>query len=190
MSTSDHLPAVWARLDVPAGLGLGTLVAGPQGYHLEGSETVADHGQRFACRFTVRADLAWVCTAAHVEVVTELGSRELGMRGQGGQWVVDGHVAPSLSGCVDVDVAATPLTNTLPIRRLGLSPGEFRDIAVAWVDVPNLQVRRMTQRYTRLGPSAGRERYEYRDPHHGIFELSVDRDGVVVDYEGLARRVT
>ncbi|MBB4935062.1 hypothetical protein F4561_005956 [Lipingzhangella halophila] len=190
MSASNDFPAVWTRLDVPAGLGLGTLVAGPEGYRLEASETVANHSERFACRFTVCTDLAWVCSEARVEVVTEFGTRELGMTGKGGHWTIDGNPAPALTGCVDVDVAATPLTNTLPIRRLGLEPGEHRDITVAWVDVPSLQVRRMVQRYTRLGASDGRERYQYRDPHHGSFELSVDRDGVVVDYAGLAMRVT
>ncbi|RNL85850.1 putative glycolipid-binding domain-containing protein [Halostreptopolyspora alba] len=190
MSASNHLPAVWTRLDVPAGLGLGTLTAAPGGYRFEASETVAGHAEHFACRFTVRTDLAWVCSEARVEVMTGFGARELGMTGRGGHWSVDGHPEPSLDGCLDVDVAATPLTHTLPIRRLGLTPGESRDITVARIDVPSLRVWRVVQRYTRLDTSAGRDRYEYRDPHHGSFELTVDRDGVVLDYEGLARRVS
>ena len=31
-----------------------------------------------------------------------------------------GEVIPALSGCLDVDISATPFTNTLPIRRRGL----------------------------------------------------------------------
>ncbi|WP_046470798.1 putative glycolipid-binding domain-containing protein [Allosalinactinospora lopnorensis] len=190
MSASNDRPAVWARLDVPAGLGLGTLIADLDGFRLEGSETVADQRDRFSSRFTVRADLAWVTSEVRVEVLSERGAQVLELIRRGEHWRLDGRPAPSLSGCVDVDVAATPLTNTLPIRRLGLQPGEFRDIPVVWIDVPSLQVRRVVQRYTRLGSAEGRERYEYSDSEHGAFALTVDNDGLVVDYQGLATRVS
>lgn len=191
MVASNAHPAVWTRTDTDQGLGLGALFAEPDGFRLEASETVADGGDRFSCRFTVHTDLAWVTRTARAEALSGDGvlEMELELSGKGGHWTVDGRRAPQLDGCTDVDVAATPLTNTLPIRRLGLRPGEFRDITVAWVDVPNLRVHRMTQRYTRLPANAGTDRYEYRDPTYGSFELTVDRDGLVLDYEGLARRV-
>jgi uncharacterized protein len=82
---------------------------------------------------------------------------------------------------------AAPLTNTFPIRRLeSLAVAEQRTLPVAWVDVPTLQVTRVEQTYRRLAP----DRWQYSDPTHGAFELSVDDDGSVVDYEGLASRVT
>jgi hypothetical protein len=41
-----------------------------------------------------------------------------------GTWTgPDGRVMPHLEGCEYVDIAETPFTNTLPIRRLGLAPG-------------------------------------------------------------------
>ncbi|MBB6174647.1 hypothetical protein HNR23_004707 [Nocardiopsis mwathae] len=190
MSASNDHPAVWSRLDVSEGLGLGALIAEPDGFRLEATEVVVDRGTRYSCRFTVRADLGWVTRAVRVEILSGDGVRTLALESKGTHWLRDGAPAPELEGCVDVDVASTPLTNTLPIRRLGLRPGESRDIAVAWIDIPDLRVRRVTQRYTRHQSAEGRGRYVYRAPDHGSYELTVDRDGLIVDYEGFAARVT
>jgi hypothetical protein len=89
--------------------------------------------------------------------------------------------ADRLAEAVDVDLAGSPLTNTLPLRRLG----SFVDtkITAAWVLLPSLAVVASEQVYTMLGP--GRVRYA-----SGSFaaELSIDEDGFVVRYEGLAQR--
>lgn len=96
----------------------------------------------------------------------------------------DGVERADLAGCVDVDITLTPFTNTLPIRRLGLAPGESADLRLAYVDVePTLTVRAADQRYTRLGPGS-EVGYRYQS---GSFtaDLQVDHDGVVTDYPGL-----
>jgi hypothetical protein len=90
-----------------------------------------------------------------------------------------------------VDIQVTPFTNSLPIRRLGLETGQSADIRVAYVPVPELDVRPAEQRYTCLdapGPAGGRYRYE------GLFrdftaELPVDGDGLVLDYAETFRRI-
>jgi len=89
---------------------------------------------------------------------------------------------PDLDGCVDVDIAITPLTNTLPIRRLNLAVGESANIEVAYVSVPEFAVKRASQRYTRT--EAG---YRYES---GSFtaDLEVDADGLVTTYSDLWRR--
>jgi hypothetical protein len=86
-----------------------------------------------------------------------------------------------LADAFDVDLAGSPLTNTLPLRRLGF-PAEAK-ITAAWVLLPSLAVVASEQVYTSLGP--GRVRYA-----SGSFaaEVSVDEDGFVVRYEGLAQR--
>ncbi len=102
------------------------------------------------------------------------------------RWSRDGSRAPDLDGCTDIDIAATPLTNTFPINRLaGLAVGASVTSSVTWVDVPELGATRVDQTYRRLAP----RRWEYSDQRHGAFELSVDDDGLVVDYTGFATRV-
>ena len=90
-----------------------------------------------------------------------------------------------LAGALDVDIAATPFTNTLPIWRLGLGIGESADIVTAYIDVPALTVQSDPQRYTRLDERS--YRYESRDSGFAR-DITVDDAGFVVDYPGLFRR--
>jgi uncharacterized protein len=93
---------------------------------------------------------------------------------------------PAVAGCLDVDLAFTPATNILPLRRLSLAVGESREMTAAWVRFPDLSVEPLAQRYTRLDER--RVRYESRD---GSFtaELEVDELGLVVRYKPLWERV-
>ena len=91
-----------------------------------------------------------------------------------------------LAEAYDLDLAASPLTNTLPIRRLGLltaPPGRRHTITAAWVLVPSLAVVPSEQEYTVL--DGGQIRYS-----SGRFaaDLTVDWSGFVVNYPQLARQ--
>lgn len=90
----------------------------------------------------------------------------------------------TLQGAVDIDLGLSPLTNTLPIRRLSILAGPIGkavSIVAAWISVPDLGVRAPTQGYTPLG--SGAVRYT-----QGSFtaDLAIDLEGVVTDYPGLA----
>jgi uncharacterized protein len=93
---------------------------------------------------------------------------------------------PSVAGCLDVDLAFTPATNILPLRRLDLAVGESREVTAAWLLFPDLTVEPLPQRYTRLDER--RVRYESRG---GAFtaELEVDELGLVMRYPPLWERV-
>src|SRR5579859_5464123 len=105
-----------------------------------------------------------------------------------------GEVIPALSGCLDVDISATPFTNTLPIRRLQLKPGMSVTLKMVYISVPHLQVSVVEQRYTclEITPTLGRYRYESLENGVSWFsaELPIDSDGLVLDYPGLFRRVS
>jgi hypothetical protein len=58
---------------------------------------------------------------------------------------------------------------------------------VAWVSAPALTVRPMRQGYTRLADR--RYRFENLDGTGFRADLTVDEQGVVVDYDGVFRRV-
>jgi hypothetical protein len=57
-------------------------------------------------------------------------------------------------GCEYVDISETPFTNSLLIRRLGLTPGESADISVAYFDGNQLQPCPEPQSYTCLESNA------------------------------------
>ncbi|HEV2238134.1 MAG TPA: putative glycolipid-binding domain-containing protein [Ktedonobacterales bacterium] len=97
---------------------------------------------------------------------------------------------PALDGCEDIDITVTPFTNTLPIRRLALAPGESREILVAYVSVPELTVRPVRQRYTHLAQTDSGGTWRYEGLESGFrADLTVDADGVVLDYPGIWRRI-
>lgn len=77
----------------------------------------------------------------------------------------------------DADLESSPSTNTLPIRRLALAPGDTRAVAAAWIRFPSLEVQRLDQSYERLDE----RRYRYRS---GLFtaDLVVDDDAIVLQY--------
>ncbi|MEU3459315.1 putative glycolipid-binding domain-containing protein [Streptomyces sp. NPDC006733] len=114
------------------------------------------------------------------------GTAELDLRREpDGRWTVNGQPAPELDGALDCDLGLSPLTNTMPVLRHALQhrPGE-RDFLMAWVHVPDLVVRPNRQTYTHLGA----ERVRYASGTYRA-DLTLDADGLVVAYPGLARRM-
>lgn len=108
-----------------------------------------------------------------------------------GRWSTSaGEPLSSLDGCIDVDISVTPFTNTLPIRRLGLSAGQSAELLVAYVAVPELELKPMRQRYTCIELNAQAGLYRYESLASGFSaELPIDADGLVLDYPGIWRRV-
>jgi hypothetical protein len=107
--------------------------------------------------------------------------------GEGRWWTDEGKRVHALAGAIDVDFSASPFTNTLPIRRLDLGEGEAADIVAAYVRFPDLATFPDRQRYSCL--EAGRlYRYEALDGEFSAV-IEVDERGLVVNYEGLFRRI-
>jgi uncharacterized protein len=92
----------------------------------------------------------------------------------------------TLHGLVDVDLGFSPVTNTLPIRRLEPAIGEAIAVTAAWVRFPELTVEPLSQRYIRLAE----RRYRYESAGGAfVAEIEVDDLGLVTTYEGGWRRI-
>lgn len=145
----------------------------------------------FRLRYRLKCDGSARVRAAEMRLWPGDGERDATLLSDGaGRWTDGrGRPLPALDGCLDLDIAATPFTNTLPIRRLGLRPGSAAEIAVAYVSVPDLRVTRARQRYTCLRAEGGGSVYLYENVDNGFrAELPVDADGIVRDYPGQWRR--
>jgi hypothetical protein len=104
-----------------------------------------------------------------------------------GAWTLDGERAPELEGALDCDLAFSPLTNLMPVRRHRLHESDgSHDFAMAWVSVPDLAVHRSPQRYVHHRP--GVVRFASLDSDFTA-DLELDADGLVVRYPRLAERV-
>jgi uncharacterized protein len=143
-------------------------------------------GRPLRLSYSVQCDEAWRVRSVDVEI-HEGGRVHLVADGQGRWRTGSGEKMETLAGCIDVDIRATPFTNTLPIRRLGLVPGESRDLSMAFIDVPRLDVRAVEQRYTCVEASAHGGVYRFESGSFSA-DLTVDRDGLVIDYPGGWRR--
>ena len=189
MATTDVLWAAWngrglehLRLQVEAGgVRADSLII-----------AVDDAGRPYRARYRIDCDGDWTVRRARIELL-EGPPRALDLRADGhGRWTdgVTGAAMP-LDGCMDVDVYPSPLTNTLPIRRLP-DPIVSRPVAieVAWVVLPELTVRVARQEYTLLARGADGARWRFRSLDSDFtVELDVDRDGLVRDYPDIARRL-
>jgi len=138
-------------------------------------------GRPVRLSYLIRCDSAWRVRAVKVEVLPRGPKLHLLSDGVGAWCDELGSELPALNGAIDVDISLTPFTNTLPIRRLRLDPGESRALRVACVDAPSLSLSVAEHRYTCLASDADGGRYLFES---GTFraDLAVDQDGLVLDY--------
>jgi hypothetical protein len=181
---------IWQALEWP-GLEHVVVSADAGGFRAGGQLVVGPPVGPASVSYQLSCDASWRVTGLTISAASAAGSRTLTLSAdQHGHWLADGRPLPDLDGCTDVDISLTPLTNTLPIRRLAWPQGSPQDVDVAYVSAPDLTVRRASQRYTQLknGLTDDAALYRYES---GSFkaELTVDGDGFVSDYPGLWRRV-
>jgi hypothetical protein len=87
--------------------------------------------------------------------------------------------------CIDIDLGFSPLTNTLPLRRLRPRVGSRVETTAVWIRFPELDVQPLRQRYYRQ--SLQEVVYESLTGFQAT--LSVDAFGYVIRYDDLWERV-
>ncbi|RZT83528.1 hypothetical protein EV383_0333 [Pseudonocardia sediminis] len=150
------------------------------------------------CVFTASYRLAVGDDGAVQRLVVDAASaeREKSLtinRSADGDWLVDdgsGNTRLSVGGALDVDLAFSPVFNTIPIRRLDLHREESQHtIPVAFVSLPDLTVELAEQTYRTVSAGAGGAPAVVGFSAGGFAaEITVDDDGLVLDYPGIARR--
>lgn len=182
---------VWSRINTP-GLELLDLDLDSNGARFRSAVIDADPAAPFRIAYSIETDADWRVRRL---IIHDIGDDEralkLGTDGAG-HWVdASGQRLPDLDSCIDIDLTATPATNTLPIRRLDLQPGESATITAAWVQFPEMTIRPSPQRYTCLARyDSGDGRYRYEGLESGFtVELPVDANGIVRDYGEIWQRL-
>jgi hypothetical protein len=114
-------------------------------------------------------------------------------RSEDGVWLIDHgdgtQQRSTFDGAIDVDVSGAVTFNALPIRRLGLhrEAGEF-ELPVLMVSLPSLTISVVSQTYRTISIDDHGSVINYSDPDHGA-DLTVDRDGMIIDFPGRAHRI-
>ena len=162
----------------------------------------------YTCRYEIVTDDTWATARCEVTVEGAGFLRSVRLEHAAGRWRVTateqgnldavllaaGHSRADQPGsedpgtlfaAVDVDLGGSPLTNTLPIRRLGVLnlPGVRHTVDVAWILVPSLVVVPAKQTYV-----ANEDGVVSFSSGSFAADLQVDERGYVRHYPGLADR--
>lgn len=184
--------AAWRHEGVQDGFETVVFREAASGYVIDGHTAAVEAGKPWAVHFTLDVDDEWRTQQCLVRSWSAAGALETVLtRDPAGHWRVDGVLVPELEGCLDVDLEASACTNLLPVRRAGLEVGRSMAAPAACVRTPRLEIERLEQSYTRLASEDEHLRFEYRAPRFSVeCELQFAADGLVVDYPGVATRVT
>lgn len=177
---------LWKRVDHPSFEHCRVLSAA-KFISVHGCVLAAAEGIPLRVDYLVFCATDWTTRTVNVHVTHGLDHRVLEIRrDDDGVWWREGAAIPDMEGVVDVDLAITPSTNTLPIRRLALPLGAEVKLDALWVQFPSFTIERLSQSYT----STGDRRYLYQS-RGGAFsaELEVDHEGVVIRYGTIWERV-
>jgi hypothetical protein len=152
-------------------------------WQLGGTAVFAHSGEPCRLEYEVVCDAGW--RTLHAKIIGWIGTNQVRAElytDTARRWIINGQQAPSVAGCVDLDLAFSPSTNTIPIRRLSLNPGERAEVRAAWLSFPELTLEPLIQTYIRTGESS----YRYQSSG-GEFEtdLEVGPAGFVLRYPPL-----
>jgi hypothetical protein len=159
----------------------------PEGWLLKGSVVgILEDRRPMLANYEIHCDQKWHTHRVQVErtIGRDIKSLSLTVESRG-VWRGSGRELRDLHGCEDVDLALTPATNTLPIRRLNLRVGDTASVVAAWVKLPQLTVQPLPQTYTRQTENT----YRYESNTGFSAEIVVDDLGLVSEYPGGWERV-
>lgn len=164
------------------------------GFEAVGVVLGIDDAMPFRLHYRILTDGAWRTRRVLLQLITPAGETIRRLTGDGaGLWEGDlGAARRDLDGCIDVDISATPFTNSLTINRLRLQPGAQADVNVVYIKIPELSIGPSRQSYLcrHLTGDGVAGLYEAYFPTFDFrVELPVDADGLVSDYPELFRRV-
>jgi uncharacterized protein len=186
----------WAGMDCLR-LEAARVVLSEVGLRATGSLVNAQQAQQegveaYSASYSLATDEAGVVQRLTVRTAWAQGEQYVTVtRSEEGVWLVDhgqGAARTHFGGALDIDLEFSPLFNALPIRRLGLHRDAARhDLPVVFVALPSLEVRQVSQTYRTV--SLGKPTVVSISSDSWEAELTVDADGLVLEYPGLARRV-
>ena len=182
--------AAWRHHDAREGFEVAYFERVGSTWRLRGCTTAVEDAQSWAVEYEIDTDADWITRTARINVLSDAGRRRTTIEAdRSGNWAVDGEPAPQLTGCVDVDLESSAMTNTLPIHRLAVEIGHEASVPAAYVRVRDLAVERLDQTYLLVADNGSGQCYDYAAPVFDVrCRLEYDRAGLILEYPGLASR--
>jgi uncharacterized protein len=173
---ADRIDVLW-HCSVLSSAEHGVIERTHDGWRLSGTVTLPAAESPCHIEYTVLVSESWTMERADIDVWVGPRRRSHRIEHLDGAWSVDGQQRPDLAACGDLDLGWTPMTNLIPMRRLGLGVGQSVEITAAWFRFPELDIVANEQRYTRLATN----RWRYESGQYD-FELVLDEHGIVRTY--------
>ncbi|MCC8410333.1 putative glycolipid-binding domain-containing protein [Mucilaginibacter sp. UR6-1] len=140
----------------------------------------------FEVNYSLLLDSGWNAKEVYIECVTDNMPLSWHFVKMPVGWLGGNSPEPVHCDCVDVDITMTPFTNSLPINRLKLQPGQTTQIEVLYFDVLERNFTAEKQVYTCIDERT--YKFENADGSFSA-ELVIDADGIVTNYPGLFERL-
>jgi hypothetical protein len=156
------------------------VASSPDGHRMSGTTLRAGDNGPVEIRYSVNLSQDWTALTVGVHIRAPDEDRSVALvRREDGSWLVGDDTIDAFAGASDIDFAWTPATNTIPIRRLDLEPGQSATIQAVVIPFPGRDVERRTQTYERLAP----RRWRYGSGDYET-DLTTNEHGFVVAYPG------
>jgi len=177
----------WRRIFDNGSLEFATVSSTREGFTLAGTIVAVHEGDPLEVKYRIDCHPDWRTRSVSVEQRQGFQSSMLSLSvNEDAQWTAQhSGLIDLLTGCLEVDLELTPITNTLPINRLRLAIGQRCEIAVAWIRFPSLAIIRAHQSYERLSINT----YRYCSLQSGFTaDIEVDKEGLPISYAGIWER--
>lgn len=173
---------IWRRLEFP-GHEFARIASNQSYRSIDGTAIFVYESEACKLDYSIRCGNDWRTESAKVSGVIGEKTIEIEISFDGkDRWTLNGKEVSGVRGCTDIDLNFSPVTNSLPIRRLNLAVGEKSPVRAAWLSFPEFQLEPLDQVYERTG----KRKYHY-ESDGGSFttDLEVNDFGLIVNYPDL-----
>ncbi len=175
---------IWHRLDQPGHESARVFLAKSR-WTLTGTAVFVHQRQPCRINYVLKCDSQWQTVSGKIAgwVGDEIIRVDISVDSDH-HWRLNKRECADVTGCIDLDFNFSPLTNTLPIRRLNLAVGQEANVRAAWLKFPSFKFEPLEQIYCRIETS--RYRYENAEVRF-VAELEADEAGLVTHYPNFWR---
>jgi uncharacterized protein len=170
---------IWRRLDLP-GHEFAHFSSVGEKYFLEGSAIFVYEADCCQLNYQIECRNNW--ETSRVKVSGYLGNENIEIEifaDSNKRWSLNGKQVATVDGCTDIDLNFSPVTNSLPIRRLEMKIGEKAKVRAAWLRFPSFELEPLEQIYERISENS----FLYESAG-GAFraEIETDNFGLAIKY--------
>lgn len=174
----DISSVLWTAIGKP-GHETAHIYGDDDGWYLDGVAVFLYERQPVRMDYLIECDPEW--RTFHISIDGWIGQDPVGIEidvEDDGIWMLNGARVAAVERCVDIDLNFSPITNTLPLRRLNISPGHSEKVRAAWLRFPSFRLELLEQTYTRVDEKTVR----YESSTGFTADIEIDANCIVIDY--------